>query len=100
MLKEIMSNPKIAGTMAAATTSTGVGQYLEMIPSSDLIKVSTILGIILSVVLIYNHIKKRIADSKIEKLKYEMERYEFETMKKKEEKRLKDASLMKRRESD
>tara|TARA_R110001599_G_scaffold173340_2_gene365159 strand:- start:9746 stop:10048 length:303 start_codon:yes stop_codon:yes gene_type:complete len=100
MLKELASNPKIAAAAATATTSTGVGQYLEMIPSSDLIKISTILGIILSVVLIYTHIKKMIYDSKMQKLMQEKVSYEVITMKRKEKERLATVMDLKRRAGD
>jgi hypothetical protein len=100
MIKEIITSPKIASTVSAAATGSGIGQYLEIIPSSDIIKISTILGAILSVVLIYNHIKKRIHDSKMEKMNAEMRSFEFEVMKKKEFERLEDSKRMHRRKDD
>ncbi len=64
VLKEIANNPKVASGVSAMTTGTGLGTILEWIPD-DIGKLATLVGIILSCVLIYTHWRKgRIEYSK------------------------------------
>lgn len=59
--QEITSSPKVASLVSAATTGTGLGTILEWIPN-DIGKLSTVIGIILSSVLIYTHFRKGRAE--------------------------------------
>jgi len=52
-----MTNPKVAGFVSAATTTTGVGSMFDLIPD-DIGKLSALVGVILSLVLTYNHARK------------------------------------------
>jgi len=54
-IKEILTSPKVAAGVATATTGTGLGTFLEAIPN-DIGKLATLVGIVLSVVLIYVHV--------------------------------------------
>lgn len=49
-----MSDTKVASVVASVTTATGVGTLLELIPD-DIGKLATLVGIMLSSVLIYTH---------------------------------------------
>lgn len=52
---EILESPKIAATVSAMTTGTGAGTALDWIPD-DIGKLGTVIGIILSVILIRIHL--------------------------------------------
>lgn len=54
-LVELASNPKVATGVVAGTTSTGVGTWLYWIPN-DIGKLASLVGIILSIVLIAVHV--------------------------------------------
>lgn len=54
-LIELAQNPKIGTTVAAATSTSGLGTFLDLIPN-DIGKLATLLGIVLSIVLIYANI--------------------------------------------
>ena len=56
-IQEIASNPKIGQVVASSTIGTGIGTILELIPD-DIGKLATVVGIILSSVLIYTHWRK------------------------------------------
>ena len=65
-MSNLLIDAKVAGATAAATTGTGLATILEMIPN-DIGKLATLVGIILSVVLIYTHWRKgRIEYKKIQ----------------------------------
>ncbi len=53
----VISNPKIASSVSAATTTTGLGTILEWVPN-DIGKLATLVGIMLSLVLIYTHLRR------------------------------------------
>ena len=55
--QDVVTNAKVAGTISASTTSTGLATFLEWIPA-DIGKLGTLVGILLSSVLIYVHLKK------------------------------------------
>lgn len=65
---EILTSTKAATVSATATTTSGVATFLEWIPS-DIGKLATLIGIVLSSVLIYTHIKK----AKRDKERHELE---------------------------
>lgn len=65
-LSELAQNPKIATLVSTVTTGTGLGTFLDVIPN-DIGKLATLVGIVLSSVLIYTHWRKgRIEYEKIQ----------------------------------
>lgn len=80
-VQELVTNPKVGQTIAAATTTTGLGTILDWIPD-DIGKLATLIGIVLSVVLIRLHwlgVKKQ--------------QLELDILKEKEAERLENARL-------
>lgn len=59
----LSQSPKTAVTVSGATTGAGLGTYLDLIPN-EIGKLATLIGIVLSIVLIYVHLKKSQLDSK------------------------------------
>lgn len=57
VVQELATNPKAASVVSTLTTSTGIGTLLNLIPN-DIGKLATLVGIILSIVLIYTHWRK------------------------------------------
>jgi hypothetical protein len=53
-LADIATNAKTAIAVSAATTSTGLGAWLDVIPD-DIGKLATLAGAVLSIVLVYTH---------------------------------------------
>lgn len=64
----MLENTKVAATVATGTTASGVSSLLDIIPD-DIGKLATLVGIALSMVLIYFHIRK----GRLEKKKLELE---------------------------
>jgi uncharacterized membrane protein YfcA len=65
-VQQLASDPRIASGVSAITTGTGLGTVLDWIPD-DIGKLATLVGIILSIVLIYTHWRKgRIEYKKIQ----------------------------------
>lgn len=60
---DAMTNPKTGALTAGGTISTGVSSWLNLIPD-DIGKVATLIGAVLSVVMIVMYIKKIAQDSK------------------------------------
>lgn len=95
---ELVSNPKVAAGVSAMTTSSGFATFLDWIPN-DIGKLATLVGIVLSLVLIYTHLRKG-------RIEYKKTQLEMEILKKKEEERLEHArsrrekGLPTRRQSD
>jgi len=56
MVTDAAQSQKIAATVAATTTGTGISTIIELIPT-DIGKVAPLIGIMLSSVLIYTHIQ-------------------------------------------
>ena len=54
-LVQLAHNPKIASGVSALTTGTGVGTFLDWIPT-DIGKLATLVGIVLSIILIRVHL--------------------------------------------
>ena len=52
----MLNDMKVASVVATGTVSTGVGSILDLIPD-DVGKVAVLLGAVLSVVLIYTHLR-------------------------------------------
>lgn len=53
-VEQIAHNPKVAGLVGTATTGTGMGTIFDIIPD-DIGKLATVVGIILSCILIRTH---------------------------------------------
>lgn len=69
-MSEVLHNTKVAGTTAVTTAGTGMATWLDYIPA-DIGKLATLVGILLSLVLIRSHWKKEKRDR--ERHKKEME---------------------------
>lgn len=80
-LQELAQNPKIAAGVSTMTAGTGTGTMLDFIPG-DIGKLATLVGIILSVILIRVHL-----------INLKKSKLELEIMKKKEAERLFDIEL-------
>jgi hypothetical protein len=79
---ELVQSAKIATGVSAATTTSGIATVLEWIPT-DIGKLATLIGLILSTVLIFTHWKKskragEIHDLEKRKLEIEIENLESE----------------------
>ena len=81
VVQEIASNAKVAGIVASSTMGTGVGTILDLIPD-DIGKLATLIGIILSSVLIYTHWRKG-------RIEYKKTQLEIKILMDKEEERRK-----------
>ena len=57
VLTEVAQSPKIAGAVSTATVGTGFAEVLNLIPD-EIGKLATLVGIVLSSVLIYTHWRK------------------------------------------
>lgn len=57
ILNDIATDPKVGTTVAGFTSATGLGTTLSWIPE-DIGKLATVVGIVLSLVLIYTHLRK------------------------------------------
>ena len=86
--EQIATSPKVAGSVSALTTGSGVGTVFDLIPN-DIGKLATLIGIILSVVLIYTHWRRG-------RVQYEKTRLEIEILRQREAERIEAAR--KRRE--
>jgi len=80
VVSEVVQNPRIASAVASATTGTGLGTILDLIPN-DIGKLATLIGIILSSVLIYTHWRKG-------RIEYEKTRLEILHLKQREAERI------------
>ncbi len=69
-VQELAANPKTAHVTATLTTGTGLGTVMEWIPD-DIGKLATLVGIVLSLVLIRNHWRKGRAEN--EKLQLQIQ---------------------------
>ena len=71
VIQEIVVSPKPAIAVAMSTTGTGMGTIFDLIPD-DIGKLATLIGIILSTVLIYTHSRRMMMDAKKDKLQLEI----------------------------
>ena len=71
VLQELAASPKAAQLVAMTTTGTGMGTVFEWIPS-DIGKLATLIGIVLSSILIYKHSMLLKQDSEKNKLELEI----------------------------
>lgn len=83
-VQQLANNPKIASGVAALTTGTGLGTVLDWIPD-EIGKLATLVGIALSVVLIYTHWRKG-------RIEYKKTQLEISILKQKEAQLLQDQS--------
>lgn len=88
-VQQLASNPKIASGVSAMTTGTGIGTFLDWIPN-DIGKLATLVGIVLSMVLIYTHWRKG-------RIEYKKTQLEILILKEKEAERIEAA--LKRKEA-
>lgn len=77
---DLVSDIKVAWATVMGTIGSGLGTAMEMIPN-DIGKLATLIGCILSVVLIYTHLRKG-------RIEYEKVRLEIIILKEKEAERL------------
>lgn len=80
---EIVRAPKTAVTTATATSGTGLATILDLIPD-EIGKLASLVGVILSLMLIYVHIRKLRIEMKEGALRIEMLTREKEALDKKE----------------
>tara|TARA_R110000744_G_scaffold333450_1_gene438850 strand:+ start:11853 stop:12161 length:309 start_codon:yes stop_codon:yes gene_type:complete len=83
----LVNDIKVAWLMATGTIGSGLGTVLEMIPN-DIGKLATLVGIILSSVLIYTHFRKG-------RIEWEKTHLEILILKEKEAERIRAANLRK-----
>lgn len=81
IVQEVANNPKVAGIVASSTFGSGLGTVLDLIPD-DIGKLATLVGIILSSVLIYTHWRKG-------RIEYKKTQLEIKILMDKEEERRK-----------
>ena len=82
-LTELANNPKVASGVSAITTTSGISTYLDWIPN-DIGKLATLVGIALSIVLIFTHLRKG-------SIEYRKTKLEILILKEKERERIKAA---------
>ena len=66
-LQHVVTNTKTGAAVATTTTTTGLGTFLDWIPS-DIGKLATLVGILLSLTLIYVHVAREMRDRRREAL--------------------------------
>ena len=76
-IQQISQSAKIAAATSGITFSTGTATWLEWIPT-DIGKLATLLGLALSSVLIYTHLKKYRREEEKHKLEMEILRKQAE----------------------
>lgn len=59
----LMTDPKVGYIVGTSTTTSGLGTWLDLIPN-DIGKLATLVGILLSVVIMTMHIRKMVLDSR------------------------------------
>jgi len=63
LLSDAVQSPKIAVVVSTVTTGSGLGTFLDLIPA-DIGKLATLIGILLSTILIVTHLVKSYRDGK------------------------------------
>ncbi len=76
-VSQTVSDVKTAAATSAATVTTGSATWLEWIPS-DIGKLATLIGLILSSVLIYTHLQKLQRDRERHEIEMAIKRKELE----------------------
>lgn len=90
---------KTAAVVAAGTTGTGLGTLLDLIPDS-IGKLATLVGVFLSVVLIYTHLRNAKARARADDIAYERALLELAILREQEAERLEAAAKRNRRACD
>lgn len=68
---EQLQNPKVGAAVAAITIGNGVSaSILDIIPD-NIVKLSTLVGILVGIVVIFCHIYDQVRKARIDKLEYE-----------------------------
>ncbi|AAQ96499.1 hypothetical protein [Vibrio phage VP16T] len=67
-LTEFANNVKVAMGVGIGTASGGVGQVLDLLPDNVLTKSATLVGMCLSLVLIYTHLKRHLREERAAKV--------------------------------
>ena len=88
---EIAQNPKTGAVVSTMTTTTGLGTVLDWIPS-DIGKLATLVGILLSLTLIYVHLSRIRMEKRRELVEIERDRLELAVLREKEAERLERAA--------
>jgi len=70
-MSDVVQSPKVAAAVSTVTTGSGLATFLNIIPS-DIGKLATLTGIILSVILIITHSIKSYRDGKKHKVEMEI----------------------------
>ena len=83
---EVLNNPKVAVTVASTTMGTGLGTILDLIPD-DVGKLTTLVGGVLSVVIIYNVLTRLSIERKQAKLENQKTLLEVRALQAKETER-------------
>lgn len=76
---EAASSVKVAASASLATAGTGTATWLEWIPS-DIGKLGTVIGVILSLILIYAHVKKLQRDKELHAIEMAKKTLELEML--------------------
>jgi len=77
---EVGHSVKVAASTSLATVTTGTATWLEWIPS-DIGKLATLIGVILSSILIYTHFKKLQRDKELHIIEMAKKTLELEMLK-------------------
>lgn len=68
---EVLQNPKTGVAVSTTTTGSGLGTVLDLIPN-DIGKLATVVGILLSLTIIYVHIARLRMDKQRNELELEI----------------------------
>jgi hypothetical protein len=90
---------KAAIVVATTTTTTGFGTWLDLIPD-NIGKLAAVIGIFLSLVLIYTHLRRGRAESRQAAVKFERTTLELQLLKDREASRIENIAKRQRREGD
>ncbi|AUR81598.1 coil containing protein [Vibrio phage 1.009.O._10N.261.51.C9] len=67
-LTELVNDIKVAAGVGVGTASGGIGQWLELLPDNWLTKTATLVGMVLSMVLIYTHLARHLREERMAKV--------------------------------
>ena len=83
VIQELATNTKVAGVIASSTMGTGLGTILDLIPD-DIGKLTTVVGGMLSIVIIFNILTKLSIERKQAKLESQKTALEIKALQAKE----------------
>lgn len=84
-IEYVASNPKVATGVAAGTVGSGLAHIIDYIPD-NIGKLAAFVGVVLSIVLIYQHMRRAYSQRQIEALEIEKLTRENELLRDKKEK--------------